>query len=109
MRVVKRMLLASCAALWAGAARADIILSANDAHSLNINGVGSTAKDPPPDNLAVIDMAQTPPKIIATIDAPTSVAGPPMAVALSLTLDRRFSACGLNAAMAVSMVARRCS
>lgn len=69
----------SCGAM----ARAEIILSANDAHSLNINGVSRTATDGAPDTLSVIDMAQKPPKIIASVNAPTSVNGPPMAVALS--------------------------
>ena len=33
--------------------------------------------------LTILDLAQKPPKVLASIDVPTSVAGPPMAVALS--------------------------
>ena len=75
--------LLACSALCSGAARGELLLSANDAHSVNVNGVTTTPVNPPPDNLSVIDMAQNPPKTLATIDVPTSVAGPPMAVALS--------------------------
>jgi len=57
-------------------AHADIIVSANDAHSSLINGVGGAVKDPPPDNVTVIDVAPSPPKIVGTVDVPTSVLGP---------------------------------
>src|SRR5947207_14927512 len=57
-------------------AHADIAISANDAHSSLIEGVGGAVKDPPPDNVAVIDLAQSPPKITATVEVGTSVLGP---------------------------------
>ena len=62
-----------------GVARAEIAVSANDAHST----INKETNAPPPDTLAVIDLAQKPPKVIATIEAPTSVNGPPMAVAVA--------------------------
>jgi DNA-binding beta-propeller fold protein YncE len=71
------------AALWTPPADAQLAVSANDAHSVNVNGVNTTPKDAPPDSLSLIDLSQRPPKVIATLDVPTSVAGPPMAVALS--------------------------
>src|SRR5665213_1541023 len=64
-------LAALCASLWTGVACAQIAVSANDAHSVSANGVSTTPKDAPPDNLAVIDLSQSPPKIIAKVDAPT--------------------------------------
>lgn len=78
--------------LWAGSAAAQIAVSANDAHSVNVNGVSTVPKDAPPDNLSVIDLSQQPPKVIATIDAPTSVAGPQTAVALAR--DESFAIAG---------------
>src|SRR5215218_6043655 len=63
-------------AVLSPSAQADIAVSANDAHSSLINGVGGAVKDPPPDNVAVIDLSASPPKIIGTVDVATSVAGP---------------------------------
>ena len=72
------ILLAS-ACLGAGA-RADIAVSANDAHSTLVNGVGGAVKDAPSDSAAVIDLSQSPPRIIGTVDVPASVAGPAQGV-----------------------------
>lgn len=61
-----------------GPARAEIAVSANDAHTVLDNGnqVGAAGKA---DTLSVIDLSG-PPRVVATIDAPTSVVGPPSAV-----------------------------
>ena len=61
-----------------GAARAEIAVSANDAHTVLDNGnqVGAAGKA---DTLSVIDLSG-PPRVVATIDAPASVVGPPSAV-----------------------------
>jgi DNA-binding beta-propeller fold protein YncE len=67
-------------ALLSASAHADIAVSANDTHSTLINGVGGAVSDPPPDNATVIDLAQSPPRIIATVDVPASVAGPAQGV-----------------------------
>jgi len=72
--------IAIAAALLSLPARADIAVSANDAHSSLINGVGGAIKDAPPDNVAVIDLSASPPKILGTVDAPASVAGPAQGV-----------------------------
>jgi DNA-binding beta-propeller fold protein YncE len=72
--------LAIASVLLCPAARADIAVSANDAHSSLINGVGGAIKDAPPDNVAVIDLSASPPKILGTVDAPASVAGPAQGV-----------------------------
>jgi DNA-binding beta-propeller fold protein YncE len=64
-----------------GAARADIILSMNDNHTVldeKSNQVAPTAIRP--DSIDVIDVSQNPPHIIATVEAPGSVVGPPLAV-----------------------------
>jgi DNA-binding beta-propeller fold protein YncE len=57
-------------------AHADIAISANDTHSTLVNGVAGAATDPPPDNATVIDLSQSPPRIVGTVDVAASVLGP---------------------------------
>lgn len=64
-------------------AAAEIAVSSNDNHTVTINGVQQASKTPSPDTVSIIDLAHYPPKIIATLEAPGSVVGPPMAVAVS--------------------------
>lgn len=64
-------------------AAADLIAVANDNHSVNVNGKMETAKNPPPDNVVIIDTSQYPPRVVATVDAPTSVVGAPNSVWIS--------------------------
>ncbi len=70
-------------AVLATRASADIAVSSNDSHTVLVNGVQVAPKSPTPDTLSVIDLGHYPPKIVATIDAPGSVVGPPMAVAVA--------------------------
>ena len=65
-----------------GVARADIAVSSNDAHTVLDNGNQVAAKDGKPDTVNVIDLAGTP-RIVGTVEAPGSVVGPPMAVAVA--------------------------
>lgn len=65
------------------AARAQIIVSSNDNHSAIADGVVGPAKSIAADTVSVIDVSKFPPKVVATIDAPGSVMGPPLAVAVS--------------------------
>ena len=80
-----RMLMAGLLAtsLLTGPARADIAISSNDAHTVLDNGAQAAAPGAPADTLSVIDLAANPPSIIATIEVPGSVVGPPMAVAVA--------------------------
>ena len=67
-----------------GAAHAEIAVSSNDGHTVMdaaANQVVASALKP--DTVDVIDMAASPPKVIASIVAPGSVVGPPTAVAVS--------------------------
>jgi DNA-binding beta-propeller fold protein YncE len=64
-------------------AAADLAVTANDSHSTNIDGVVGPARNPPPDTVSVIDLAQYPPKVIATVAAPTSVVGAPTSIWIS--------------------------
>src|SRR5678815_4893490 len=67
----------------AGAASAQLAVSANDAKVKLINGKVEVRKDPPADTLTFIDLRATPPKVVAEIEAPASVVGPPISVAIS--------------------------
>ena len=63
------------------AARADIILSANDGHTvLGADGQLVAPAQPKPDTISVIDMTGAAPRITATIEVPGSVVGPPTAI-----------------------------
>ena len=73
------------ATLLAGAlpasARADVILSSNDGHTvLGPHGELVAPAAPRPDTISLIDVAQYPPRITQTIAVPGSVVGPPTAV-----------------------------
>src|SRR5947209_9231991 len=65
------------------AARAEIAVSSNDAHTVTVNGQQIAAEPVVADTLSIVDLAQYPPQVTATIDVPGSVVGPPYAVAVS--------------------------
>jgi hypothetical protein len=75
----KGWLLGTLAALLALArpAAADLAVTANDT---NINWVVGPAKDPPRDTVSIIDVSQYPPKVVETVNAPTSVVGAPTSI-----------------------------
>lgn len=64
-------------------ALAQVAVSANDNKVMLVNGVSTVVQQPAPDTVAIIDLKQFPPKVIAEIEAPTSVAGPPLSVAIT--------------------------
>jgi DNA-binding beta-propeller fold protein YncE len=64
-------------------ALAQVAVSANDNKLVLVNGVATVAQNPAPDTVAVIDLKQFPPKLMAEIEAPTSVVGPPLSVAIT--------------------------
>jgi hypothetical protein len=67
--------------MLAGAAQADIVLSMNDNHTVLDDKANQVAPDPAkPDTIDIIDVANFPPRIIGTIEAPGSVVGPPLAI-----------------------------
>jgi DNA-binding beta-propeller fold protein YncE len=65
------------------AAYAQIAVSANDAKVKLVNGKVEVVKGPPSDSITFIDLRASPPKVMAEIDAPASVVGPPSSVAIS--------------------------
>ena len=81
-------------ALWLGTAvvgmlghtlivLAQIAVSANDNKLMLVNGATTVMQNPVPDTVAIIDLKQFPPKITAEIEAPASVVGPPLSVAIT--------------------------
>jgi DNA-binding beta-propeller fold protein YncE len=64
-------------------ASAQLAVSANDNKVVLVNGVSTVVQNPPPDTIAIIDLKQIPPKVLAEIEVPVSVAGPPLSVAIT--------------------------
>ena len=63
------------------AGAADIILSMNDNHTVLDDQANQVAPNPVrPDTVDLIDIGQSPPKIVGTVEVPGSVVGPPFAV-----------------------------
>ncbi len=62
------------------AAAADVILSMNDNHTVLDDKAAQVAATPMrPDTVDLIDIGQSPPRIVGTIEVPGSVVGPPFA------------------------------
>jgi DNA-binding beta-propeller fold protein YncE len=75
--------IAAAIALMPVAAQAELAISANDNKAVLENGVTVTVPNAGPDTISIIDLSASPPKLIAEIQAPASVAGPPGSVAVS--------------------------
>jgi len=67
----------------ASVAGAQIAVSANDNKVVNQNGVVKVVPNAPPDTVSIIDLKTSPPRVIAEVNAPVSVVGPPLSVAVS--------------------------
>jgi DNA-binding beta-propeller fold protein YncE len=65
------------------AAYAQLAVSANDAKVKLVNGKTEVVKSPPADTVSIIDVRASPPKVLAEVDVPNSVVGPPTNVAVS--------------------------
>ncbi len=75
--VLATMLCVAASPCWA----ADIILSMNDNHTILDDQANQVAASPArPDTVDMIDIGQSPPRIVGTVEVPGSVVGPPFAV-----------------------------
>lgn len=90
--------LSSLGALCAGRAVAEIAVSANDGKQILDDGVQIVPAAPQSDSVTVIDLAARPPRVLGSLEAPTSVIGPPGSVAVApdesyalVTASRRIS------------------
>ena len=64
-------------------AQAQLAVSANDNKVQLVNGVVKVLPNPAPDTVSLLDLKATPPRVIAELQAPVSVVGPPLSVAVT--------------------------
>src|ERR1700745_2532169 len=74
--------LAASIALSSGAS-GQLAVSANHGKAVLTDGVNSVPPNPPQDTVTLIDLNAKPPKVVGEIEAPTSVIGPPLSVAVA--------------------------
>ena len=86
-RIPYRMLSvpALCLAAFAIApgASAQLAVSSNDTKVINVDGVNKIVENPAPDNVTIIDLGVSPPKVVGQLNVPGSVVGPPQSVAVA--------------------------
>lgn len=82
-RAVALALASALALLSPHGATAQIAVSANDGKSFLNDGVPEVPAKVASDTVSIIDLNQTPPKVIAEVEAPTSAVGPPLSVAVA--------------------------
>lgn len=64
-------------------AEGQLAVSANDNKVVLVNGRVTVVPNPPPDTVAIIDLKARPPRVVAQLEAPASVVGPPLSVAIT--------------------------
>jgi DNA-binding beta-propeller fold protein YncE len=74
---------AVCSFACASCATAQLAVVAVDNKVMMDNGTVKVVPNAPPDNVTLIDLASSPPKIVGEVPAPTSVVGPPLSVAVA--------------------------
>ena len=86
------VMVATCATLVATACvtaprgtigQPQIAIAANENKVADLNRVQQVAADPPPDSITLLDIGVMPLRVVAELDVPTSVAGPPLSVAIA--------------------------
>jgi DNA-binding beta-propeller fold protein YncE len=100
LRVLPSLVLAGLLAL-PGAGLAQIAVSANDGKQVLDNGAQVVPAKPLPDTVSLIDLSVSPPRLLGSVAAPTSVIGPPASVAVAsdesialVTAARKLAATG---------------
>jgi DNA-binding beta-propeller fold protein YncE len=83
MNVCRALLVAGALLTLASGAHAQIAVSANDNKVMLDNGVVKVVPNPAPDTVSIIELKTTPPRVMAEVQAPVSVAGPPLSVAIT--------------------------
>ena len=76
-------LLGIASALFASGALAQIAVSANDNKATLDNGVNKVVANPAPDTVTILELGGATPRVIAELNVPASVVGPPMSVAIA--------------------------
>src|SRR5262245_5760544 len=67
----------------ASTASAQVAVSSNDTKVINVDGVNKIVENPAPDNVTIVDLGVSPPKVLGQLEAPGSVVGPPQSVAIA--------------------------
>ena len=62
---------------------AQLAMSSNDNKVINVDGVNIIVENPEPDNVTIVDLGVSPPKVVGQINVPGSVVGPPQSVAIA--------------------------
>jgi hypothetical protein len=52
-------------------------VSSNDTKVINVDGVNKIVENPAPDNVTIIDLGVSPPKVVGQVNAPGSVGPSP--------------------------------
>ncbi len=89
------VLFASAMLSWslvASEAAAQIAVSSNDNKVALVEGALTVVRNPAPDTATIIDLGVSPPRVIAEINVPGSVVGPPSSVAI--TPDQKLALIG---------------
>lgn len=80
-------LLVSCLAVFLVAAThplmAQVAVSANDNKAVLVDGVNTVVRNPPPDTVTILNLDGPQPRVVADLQAPNSVIGPPQNVAIA--------------------------
>jgi DNA-binding beta-propeller fold protein YncE len=86
---MKKITLTTLAALLAASPSfAQLALSGNDNKAVLENGAVRVVPNPPADTITILDLGSHPPRVLGQVQAPHSVVGPPLSVAL--TPDERL-------------------
>jgi len=83
MNKLRSRLLALALAAAFPASAADIMLGAHDNKVYLDNGTVKVHATPAPDFITVIDISSASPKILAKVEVPTSIVGPPFSIAMT--------------------------
>jgi DNA-binding beta-propeller fold protein YncE len=70
-------------AVGLGPAMAELAVSANDGKATLRDGAPAVNADVIPDSVTILDLSSSPPRVVAEVEAPASVAGPPVSVAIA--------------------------
>jgi DNA-binding beta-propeller fold protein YncE len=81
--MMRLVLLALSLLLFVATAEAQLAVSANDNKVVLVEGVTTVVQNPAVDTVSVIDLKQSPPRLVAEVTVPTSVVGPPLSVAIT--------------------------
>jgi DNA-binding beta-propeller fold protein YncE len=82
-RILAIAAIAWLAPLVGSIAHAQLVVSANDAKAKLVDGVNTTVPTAPPDTVTVLDFRTSPPRVVAQVDVPNSVVGPPQNIAVT--------------------------